>query len=372
MIDTMKPFIQEAWDKAGFNELTPIQQQALPLLIEGKDVLAQSPTGTGKTLAYLLPLLQNVQHDATHVQAIILATSHELVMQIYAELQVWAAGSGITLASFIGGVNMKRQLEKLKKRPQIVVGTPGRIHELIKLKKLKVHEVKTIVLDEGDQLLLSEQNNTVQDIVKSTLAERQVALFSATMSPQIIDAAMQLMNDPEIIRVKDIPASFQVTHGYIICDDPRDKLDVLRRIANIPGAKVLAFGTNIGQLNMQVEKLKYRDMHVGILHSETKKEDRAQSIRDFKTGKINLLVASDVAARGLDIKGITHVVNYDLPKDVTQYAHRSGRTGRLGSEEGTVISIITERDERLLKRIVNERNIPLQHMMIKHSKLMNV
>src|SRR5690606_25457538 len=149
-----------AWKKAGFHELTDVQTETIPLILEGGDVIAESPTGTGKTLAYLLPVLHKIDPEKRNVQAVILASSQELVMQILSEVQKWGEGSGIRSASLIGGANLKRQLEKLKKSPNVIVGTPGRVSELIKQKKLKMHEVKTIVLDEGDQLLTSEHVST--------------------------------------------------------------------------------------------------------------------------------------------------------------------------------------------------------------------
>jgi superfamily II DNA/RNA helicase len=182
----VKPFIQSNWEKANFQEPTAIQKKSIPLILEGKDVFAESPTGTGKTLAYVLPLLNNIDEKKKNAQVVILAPSRELVMQIFEEIKKWSEGSGLTSASFIGGANIKRQLEKLKKSPQVIVGTPGRIHELIKLKKLKMHEVKAFVLDEGDQLLIPEHKNTIKEIIKTTLNDRQVVLFSATLNESTV------------------------------------------------------------------------------------------------------------------------------------------------------------------------------------------
>ena len=202
LINQLKPSIQQVWEKAGFDRPTSIQSYAIPFILENKDVIAQSPTGTGKTLAYLLPVLNRLDADKKAVQAVILASSQELVMQIFTEIQKWSEGSGITAASFIGGANVKRQLEKLKKHPQIAVGTPGRMQELIKQKKLKMHEVKTVVLDEGDQLLVPENTETVKQIIKSTLADRQVVLFSATLPEHIVKLVKDFTSEAEIITVK--------------------------------------------------------------------------------------------------------------------------------------------------------------------------
>src|SRR3954467_1926348 len=181
MLNTLKPFLQEAWVKSGLQNPTLIQEAAIPLILEGKNLIAESPTGTGKTLAYLLPLLDKMDPSLQSLQAVVLASSQELVMQVYQEFQKWSEGSGIRGTSIIGGANMKRQLEKIKKRPHVVFATPGRLLELIKQKKIKMHEVKMVVLDEGDQLLIHEHLNTVQQIVKSTMGDRQILLFSATI-----------------------------------------------------------------------------------------------------------------------------------------------------------------------------------------------
>ncbi|WP_409291493.1 DEAD/DEAH box helicase [Peribacillus sp. SCS-37] len=357
-LNELKPALQENWQSAGFNEPTTIQEKAIPAILAGKDVIAGSPTGTGKTLAYLLPALQAVNEENGAIQALILASSHELVMQINEEIQKWSKGSKISGASFIGGANMKRQLEKLKKRPQIVAGTPGRINELIKMKKMKMHEVKLIVLDEGDQLLVPEHIRTIQDIVKSTLKDRQVVLFSATLPSQTEEMARAMMTDPELIEVKreeNIPS--KVEHSYFTAD-PRDKIKVLERISRIEGLKGLAFVKDIGNLNVLSEKLSYDRIPHAVLHGDSNKRDREAAIKGLRTGDYTLLLATEVAARGLDVKGLTHVIHYDLPKTTEQYIHRSGRTGRSGAE-GTVYSIISPAEERDLKRLVRDLDLEM-------------
>ncbi|WP_409296967.1 DEAD/DEAH box helicase [Peribacillus sp. SCS-26] len=354
----LKPALQENWQSAGFKEPTTIQEKAIPAILAGKDVIAGSPTGTGKTLAYLLPALQAINEENGAIQALILASSHELVMQINEEIQKWSKGSKISGASFIGGANMKRQLEKLKKRPQIVAGTPGRINELIKMKKMKMHEVKLIVLDEGDQLLVPEHIRTIQDIVKSTLKDRQVVLFSATLPSQTEEMARALMTEPELIEVKreeNIPS--KVEHSYFTAD-PRDKIKVLERISRIEGLKGLAFVKDIGNLSVLSEKLSYDRIPHAVLHGDSNKRDREAAIKGLRTGDYNLLLATEVAARGLDVKGLTHVIHYDLPKTKEQYIHRSGRTGRSGAE-GTVYSIISSAEERDLKRLARDLELEM-------------
>ncbi|WP_077210850.1 DEAD/DEAH box helicase [Bacillus dakarensis] len=358
--ERLKPFIQNVWEKSQFGEPTQVQAEAIPLMLEGKDVLAESPTGTGKTLAYLLPVLNNIDADKKTIQGVILASSQELVMQILSEIQKWSEGSGIRSASFIGGANVKRQLEKLKKNPHIIIGTPGRTLELIKQKKIKMHEVKTIVLDEGDQLLTKEHLPTVQTIIKSALADRQVVLFSATLSQVIEKEAKALMNEPEVIRIEKDESihSGQVEHIYFTAEQ-REKIKILEKISRLDEAKSLVFIKDIGNLTVASEKLTFHEIETAVLHSDLNKDKRKNALKNFRTGKVNMLLATDVAARGLDINGVTHVVHYDFPKDIEQYVHRSGRTGRFGAD-GTVISIVTDREERELKKICRELGIEVE------------
>ncbi|MBT2679793.1 DEAD/DEAH box helicase [Bacillus sp. ISL-35] len=358
IIAQLNPFLQQAWEKAGFEAMTSVQSTTIPLIIEGKDVAAESPTGTGKTLAYLLPVLNKIDAKMQNTQAVILASSQELVMQILAEIQKWGEGSGIKSASLIGGANLKRQIDKLKKSPHIIVGTPGRTNELIKQKKLKMHKVHTIVLDEGDQLLTPEHNETVKSIVKSTLADqRQLLLFSATLPEAVEKSINRLANDPEIIKVKkdDTIDAAKVEHIYFRSEQ-RDKIKILEKIARLDGTKSLVFIKDIPNLIIAAEKLNFKDIPVGQLHSELAKQERQKYLNKFREGSSEMLLVTDIAARGLDIKGVTHVVHYDFPREQDKYIHRSGRTGRFGAE-GTVISIVNEREERDLKKFCKALNI---------------
>ncbi|UGB31459.1 DEAD/DEAH box helicase [Metabacillus sp. B2-18] len=371
-LQELEPFIQSNWSKAEFMNPTAIQVKAIPQILEGKDVIAESPTGTGKTLAYVLPLLNKIAVNRKAAQVVILAPSRELVMQIFDEVKKWSEGSGITSASFIGGANVKRQIDKLKKSPQIILGTPGRIYELIKMKKLKMHEVKTIVLDEGDQLLIPEHKKTIHDIVKTTLNERQVVLFSATLNESTESKARDLMKkDPEIIKVgkEEVPTG-KVDHVYLVCEQREKALIMEKLVKNIP-MKALGFVKDIGNLSVLGEKLDYKGVDVYLLHSDTKKEEREAALKSLRTEKQGLLLATDVAARGLDIAELTHVIHYDLPSTSSQYVHRSGRTGRQGAS-GTVVSIVTEREERELKKLAKELNINVRKNELYRGELAEV
>ncbi|MGE6257943.1 DEAD/DEAH box helicase [Heyndrickxia sporothermodurans] len=369
-LSNLKPHLLEVWNKEGFKNPTAIQKETGEIILDGKDIIASSPTGTGKTLAYILPLLQKLNEDNKNIQIVILAPSRELVMQILQEVQTWIEGTGIQAASFIGGANVKRQLEKLKKRPQIIVGTPGRVFELIKQKKMKMHEVKAIVLDEGDQLISNEYMQTITGIIKSTLSERQLLLFSATIQEHTIQTAQKLMKQPEIIHVKTSENSGKVEHIYLVCEE-REKIELLSKLSRLEFMKALVFLNDIGRLNVLSEKMKYKGLAVGELHSELKKEARAKAINQLQSGELSLLLTTEVAARGLDISNLPFVIHFDLPENISQYTHRSGRTGRLGSASGTVLSIVTPREERTLKQFCRELDVPVKQKYLYAGKIVD-
>ncbi|WP_019243506.1 MULTISPECIES: DEAD/DEAH box helicase [Bacillus] len=370
-IKELPPFIQQAWEKEGFQKATDIQEKTFPLIINDSDVIAQSPTGTGKTLAYLLPLLSKIDSDVANAQVVILASSRELVMQIYDEVLKWTMNSGIRSASFIGGANTKRQLEKLKKKPQIIVGTPGKIEELLNQKKLKMHEVKTIVLDEGDTLIVPEHYDTVMSIIKSTMKDtRQLLLFSATVTNEITEQMKQIMKTPEILTVqKDENFSGKVDHFYFVCEK-RDKVFILEKIARLHDMKALVFMKDIGDIDFIATKLKYKQMDIAVLHAESTKSEREKAIKGFRKGIYPMMLSTDVSARGLDIKGLTTVVHFDLPRTLEQYTHRSGRTGRAGNN-GTVISIITASEEKELKQLAKKLNITVEKKEFYHGRIVD-
>ncbi|MEK4267766.1 MULTISPECIES: DEAD/DEAH box helicase [Bacillus] len=366
-LNKAKPFIQENWKASGFVEPTDVQKSAAGLILEGRDVIAESPTGTGKTLAYVLPLLEKLQPDQKHVQAVILAPSRELVMQIFDVVTEWKKGSEIRSASFIGGANIKKQQEKLKKHPHIIAGTPGRVLELIKTKKLKMHEVKTIVLDETDHLLTPEHRGTIQNIIKSTLRDRQLLCFSATLKEEAERELRTMTKEAELLKIKRTSEeSAKIKHQYLVCDQ-RDKIKILQKFSRLDGMQALVFVKDIGNLSVYAEKLDFHHVDVGVLHSEAKKIERAKILQAFEAGEFTLLLATDIAARGIDIQNLPYVIHTDLPNE-EGYIHRSGRTGRAGSE-GTVISLVTRGEEERLKKLAKKLGIRLQRIVYERGRI---
>lgn len=350
-LNELKEEIQNKWK---FEKTTPIQDAMIPAMLEGKDVVAESPTGTGKTLAYLLPLLQKVDGTKKNTQALIVAPSQELCMQITDVIRDWVAGTPVTVVPLIGGANTARQIEKLKKKPTIAVGTPGRLNELVKAKKLKLHELHYIVLDEADQLLGRESRVMIKSFIDGSNHDRQVALVSATITEDIDALADEWMKEPVRLKVRleDMPDQGKVVHSFMKVS-VREKTDLLRKLSYIEGLRGLAFVNNLDQLLMKETKLQYLNAPIAVLHAEMKKEERKNALESFRKGKIRILIATDVAARGLDISGLTHVIHVDVPHNQEQYLHRSGRTGRAG-KDGEILTLLTSFEEKEYKRYTRE------------------
>lgn len=341
----------EALNKQDITEPLPIQSLAIPAAIEGKNIIAQAHTGSGKTLAYLLPLFQKINITTAQCQAIIIAPTHELVVQINDQIKRLATNSQlpITSAILMGGMNIEKQIERLKKKPHIIVGSSGRILELIKKKKLPAHTIKTLIIDEADNLLEKNQSADVLAIIKACMRDTQLMLFSATISEKTKVIADSFMSDPLFLNTCEAqPLNPQISHYYTLSEQ-RKKVETLRKLLHkLSPEKTLIFVNNTHEGDILVDKLHYHKFLVGGLSSKQNKQQRETTLQHFKTGKINVLVSSDLSARGLDIPSITHVINLDLPIQPQDYLHRAGRTAR-GFNTGTSISILTDRETRLLK-----------------------
>lgn len=366
--------ISSTLEKMGFKTPTAIQEKVIPLAIMNKDIIGKSETGTGKTLAYLLPIFQKIDANKREMQALILAPTHELVMQVYKTINLFSDNLDvkITSAAIIGDVNIKRQIEKLKEKPHIIVGTPGRTFDLIKKRKISAHTIKTIVVDEADVLLDSSHIDGVKAVIKTTLKERQLLLFSATISNETITEAKKLMKTPEFITIENkTEVNSNITHYYFTCDK-RDKIELLRKLVHaINPNKAIVFINKSDDIEITTAKLKYHKLKAEGIHGSNIKEDRKKVLEAFRNGKINILVASDIAARGLDIKGVTHIFNLDLPIDPINYLHRSGRCGR-ASTEGTAITIASPNEVNFIRKYEKAFNINIAHKDIYNGKIVDL
>lgn len=345
--------------KQDIEEPTNIQANAIPPALENKDIIGQSQTGSGKTLAYLLPMFQKVDSSKREMQAIILAPTHELVMQIDKQIKTLAENSGIPMKSIsiIGQVNVERQIEKLRDKPHIIVGSAGRIFELIKRKKINAQTVKTIVIDEGDRLLDIKNIGVIKDIIKTTQRDRQLMVFSATINDSTMSTSKGLMKEAVFVKAEEQEQlNPNVEHLYFVTEH-RDKIEVLRKlIASMNPEKAIVFINKSEEIEHTTAKLKFHKLNAMGIHGSAEKEDRQRALEGFRSGKIQLLVASDLAARGLDIEDVFYIFNLDLPVDPKEYLHRVGRTGRMG-KQGLVLSIVTEREAEIIKKYQNAFHI---------------
>lgn len=362
-------FWAEKWKEHGYETPTEIQSAMYQPIKDGADVLAVSPTGTGKTVAYALPTLEKIE-AIPKTQWLVLAPSHELVMQITEVIRSWLPSDELTVISLIGGANVKRQIEKLKKKTQIIVASPGRALELIKQKKIKMHEIKTITLDECDQLLRQENFKSTLEIVESAVRDRQLTLVSATKLENPEAFFLQTEKTPVMLEVTAKPEELtNVEHLYMDVES-RDKATLLRRISHIKDMRGLVFVKDKPRMEILLEKLHYDKVKAAGIHGEIRKEKRKKYLDDFKKGTLTYLIVTDVAARGLDIEDLPYVIHYDLAASEKEYTHRSGRTGRMG-KTGTVITFANPREIRTLKQYLTIHHLKGKQVRFYQGKLLD-
>lgn len=364
----------KALQMQGINNLNKIQSIVYEDIKNHKDLIIQSETGSGKTLAYLLPLFEKIDTTKRETQVMVLAPTHELVMQIVDQIKLLSKNSTIdvTTLPLIGEVNIQKQIKNIKSiKPHIVVGTTGRILDLIKQKKLKVHNVKTIVLDEADSLLSSKNINTVKDIVKCTLRDRQLLAFSASANDKCIKTLSDIMQNHKIIKTEPkVSINKNINHMYLSCDK-RDKFKCLRKsLAALNPKKSIVFVNDEESIEIINDKLNFHNRNSVCIYGSMSKEDRKNAMHKFRTGKAKVLVSSDLSARGLDIKDVTHVFNLDFPVSSNEYIHRSGRTGR-GNNKGDTVSIITNNELAAVRVLCREFNINIKHKDLYEGKLID-
>jgi len=341
-----------AIERAGFVEPSPIQKEAIPVIIEGRDVVAQAHTGTGKTAAFGLPVLNNLKLNG-EVEVVVIVPTRELAIQVSDEIFRFGKGLGIRTATIYGGSSYRRQIEHIK-NAAVVVATPGRLLDLLQGKTTGEPiniSPSFVILDEADEMLDMGFLTDIQEILSYLPSDRQTLLFSATMPPAIQDLAQRFLDNPKTISItKEIVTNDNISQSYYVVEE-YERDDALVRLIDYKNpSKSIVFCRTKKEVDRLATLLTSQGYSAKGLHGDVEQRDRESIIRDFRKGEIEILIATDVASRGLDVSDITHVFNYHIPFDGESYVHRIGRTGRAG-KEGTAVSLITPSEFRSLQRI---------------------
>ncbi|HEP1249998.1 DEAD/DEAH box helicase [Streptococcus pyogenes] len=345
--------IQSAVVTAGFEKASPIQEMTIPLALEGKDVIGQAQTGTGKTAAFGLPTLNKIRTNENIIQALVIAPTRELAVQSQEELFRFGREKGVKVRSVYGGSSIEKQIKALKSGAHIVVGTPGRLLDLIKRKALILDHVETLILDEADEMLNMGFLEDIEAIISRVPADRQTLLFSATMPAPIKQIGVKFMKDPEHVQIKNKELTNVNVDQYYVRVKEQEKFDTMTRLMDVNQPELsIVFGRTRRRVDEITRGLKLRGFRAEGIHGDLDQNKRLRVIRDFKNDQIDILVATDVAARGLDISGVTHVYNYDITQDPESYVHRIGRTGRAG-KSGESITFVSPNEMGYLSMIEN-------------------
>ncbi len=351
-------------------EPTPIQVAALPVLLAGRDAYLNAETGTGKTLAYLLPIFCRLDAEQKSPQVVIVAPTHELAIQIHRQSCDLAQNAAwpIRTLLLIGGTSLARQLDKLKTKPHIVIGSPGRILELINMGKLKTNGVRSVVIDEADRLLVHESLPAIRAIIQAAPRGRQLIFASATEQRESAEAIATLAPDLVMLRAGTAPVNENIEHLYLVCE-ARDKPEVLRKLLHaLHPERAMVFVHRSAMAEDVAAKLAHHRIPVADLHAASDKRDRKQAMDDFRSAQVRVLIASDVAARGLDIKGVTHIFNLDVPTQSKAYLHRVGRTARAGAV-GQAVTLMTDDEVRLVRRYESELGIVMNRVRLREGQV---
>ncbi len=344
----LKPTIQEAINEAGFKEPSPVQKEAIPLILEGNDIIAQAQTGTGKTAAFGLPMMHGMRADGS-VEGLVIVPTRELAMQVSDELYRFGKLSGLKTATVYGGTAYGKQIERIK-QASIVVATPGRLQDLLESGKIKINP-SVVVLDEADEMLDMGFLDEIKNIFTFMPDERQTLMFSATMPKAIRRLAEEILQKPKTISItKAESTNVNITQHYYVVQE-RERDDALVRLIDYKNpTKCIIFCRMKKEVDRLVSHLTSQGFKVSGLHGDMEQKQREVTIRGFKQGGIDIFIATDVAARGLDVNDVTHVFNYHIPFDSESYVHRIGRTGRAG-KRGEAITLVTPNELRTIKRI---------------------
>ncbi|UOF89479.1 DEAD/DEAH box helicase [Fodinisporobacter ferrooxydans] len=357
--------VLQALEEMGFESATAIQAEAIPVALTGRDMIGQAQTGTGKTVAFSIPMVEMVDSDNESIQGLILTPTRELCIQVAEEIRKVGMLKEVRVLPVYGGQDINRQIRGLKNRPHVVIATPGRLLDHLNRKTIRLKNIRMAVLDEADEMLDMGFIEDIEAILTECPEARQTLLFSATMKPEIKKLAERFMKEIQIVSVKaqevTVPSIEQVYYEI----NERQKLDVLTRLLDIQDPELaIVFGRTKRRVDELVNALITRGYQADGLHGDLSQRQRDIVMHKFRDGGIEILVATDVAARGLDISGVTHVYNFDIPQDIDSYVHRIGRTGRAG-KSGIAVTFVTPREvdhlhqiERITKRKITKRPMP--------------
>lgn len=368
----LNPSVLKALNDVGYETPSPIQAQTIPMLLDGVDMVGQAQTGTGKTAAFALPVLSNLNLSAKPVQVLVLTPTRELAIQVAEAFQIYAKHlKGFHVLPIYGGQDYNTQLRSLKRGVHVVVGTPGRVMDHMRRGTLKLDSLTTLVLDEADEMLRMGFIDDVEWILEKTPAKRQVALFSATMPAQIRRIASKYLNNPEHVTVKSKTSTASTIRQRVWPVSGAHKLDAITRILESEpfDAMIVFVRTKTSTIDL-AEKLSARGYACAALNGDIAQNQRERTIENLKKSKIDIIVATDVAARGLDVSRVSHVINYDIPTDVESYIHRIGRTGRAG-RHGDAILFVAPREKRLLFAIEKATGKAIEQMELPSNELIN-
>ncbi|KKB43062.1 DEAD/DEAH box helicase [Bacillus thermotolerans] len=364
-----QPFINKGIEELGFYEPTEIQKRMIPLILKGESAIGQSQTGTGKTHSYILPILERINPERKEVQAVITAPTRELANQIYHEILkiTRLSDEEITARCYVGGTDKQRDIEKLRNQPHLVVGTPGRINDLIKEQALFVHKAEILVIDEADLMLDMGFIVDVDQVASRMPEELDIFVFSATIPEKLKPFLKKYMENPEFIHVQPKHISAENIEHVLIPRKSREKIDLLAEMLQAYNPYLAVVFANTKQKADEVaDALIEKGLKVGRIHGDLSPRDRKKMMKQIRDLEFQFIVATDLAARGIDIEGISHVINYELPRDLDFYIHRAGRTARAGYS-GVCATIYTPSDEDALIRL-EKRGIQFRHMDLRRQE----
>ena len=350
--------------KSGINTPTPIQEESIPYIKEGKDIIAEAQTGTGKTLAFLLPLFENISLDDNFTQGLIITPTRELAIQITDVANKLKSGKDINILAAYGGKDIGSQIKKLKKSIHLIIATPGRLLDHLKGGTIDISKLKTLVIDEADQMLLMGFKTDIEDIITQTPKKHQTLFFSATMDPQVKKLGYRFLSDPIVISIKKEEITLTNIKQEVVETTDRRKQDALCTVLNEDNPFMAVIFCRTKRRADVLEVALYQKGYDCVkIHSDVPQPKRERIMKDFRNAKIQYLIATDVAARGLDISGVSHIYNYDIPENAETYIHRIGRTGRAG-EQGYTCLFLDPKNNELLDEIESKIKLKIPKRIV--------